>query len=177
MLRISKLTDYAVVLTTELANRPAADSVSVSQLALVSGIPDPTVSKVLKLLAQGGVLCSTRGAHGGYRLARPAKDISIAAVIAAIEGPIAITECSSDEELGSCAHEGSCEVRSHWQSINAVIEKALAELSLEEMARRPAQQLVQLELSGARGHLAPRSDAAPRVVDPLASHRVQRNPS
>ena len=91
----------------------------------------PTASKVLKLLAGAGLLESYRGANGGYRVSRQSSEISVAEVIAAIEGPIAMTECSVEE--GLCSQEESCELRGNWQRISVAVARALQEVSLAEM--------------------------------------------
>ena len=142
MLRISKLTDYAVVLTTQLADGSAQDVTPVRELAELSAIPEPTASKVLKALARAGVVDSVRGAHGGYRLARAASEITVAEVIEAIEGPIAVTECV-DADSG-CTLEEHCGVRANWQRINAAVHTALQAISLADMARPDAARLIQL---------------------------------
>ena len=143
MLRISKLTDYAVVLATQLADESLAGQVaSVRALAETTGIPEPTASKVLKALGRAGVVESLRGANGGYRLTREPSAISIAEVIVAIEGPIAVTECV-DEATG-CTHEDHCGVRANWQRINAALEGALEGISVAEMARPDAPRLFQI---------------------------------
>lgn len=177
MLRISKLTDYAVALCTHLARceagpgaargaPPAADlhapDAPASPLALVgvgergsengyepahepghenvralaaaTGVPEPTVRKVLKTLVRAGIVCSVRGTHGGYALARPAGEISVAEVVIAVEGPIAVTECASEATAGACDLEGRCNVQGPWQRISAAIRDALVNLSLAEMA-------------------------------------------
>lgn len=133
MLRISKLTDYGVVLATHLAtlSRP----LSVRELAEDTAIPAPTVSKVLKALARAGVVASLRGAHGGYALSRAPHAIPIAEVITALEGPIAVTECTDDRADASCSHETHCGVRANWQRINAAVASALGAISLADMAQ------------------------------------------
>lgn len=155
MLRISKLTDYAVVLTTWLAGRGPRERQSVRDLAAVTGIHQPTVGKILKHLARHGIVESQRGARGGYRLAARPEEIPVAAIIEALEGPIAVTECASEETAGSCEYEGRCEVQANWQQINAVVGRALASVSLADMAR-PAgpTKLVPLARVGA-GAAAP----------------------
>lgn len=130
MLRISRLTDYAVVLASRLALAETAEAVS--DLARVTEIPAPTVSKVLKLLMKGGVVQSTRGANGGYMLSRPADRITVADIVTSIEGPIAVTECVEDN---ACEHEGHCGVRGNWQRINVAVQNAIAGITLAEMAR------------------------------------------
>ncbi len=144
MLRISKLTDYAIVVSTHLGT--LAGAIAVSDLASATRIPQPTVSKVLKALARAGVVVSHRGAHGGYRLARPAVEITVAEIIGALEGPISVTECAdSPDQL--CEHEPSCEVRANWQRINVAVQRALAGITLSDMARTEPQALVRLARS------------------------------
>jgi FeS assembly SUF system regulator len=138
MLRISKLTDYATVLLAELARRPA-DCVSASLLAEATGLETPTVSKVLKTLGKGGVVDSLRGVNGGYRLARDADQISVAAIVRAMEGPIALTECAL--EPGLCSHEAHCHLRGHWRQIGATVEAALDRLSLADLTASEGERI------------------------------------
>ncbi|TQF85641.1 SUF system Fe-S cluster assembly regulator [Elioraea sp. Yellowstone] len=133
MFRLSKLSDYAVVLLSELGRANEGAVRNASGLAAATGIAEPTVAKVLKLLAGGGLVTSQRGAHGGYRLARPLAAIPIADVIAAIEGPIALTACV-DGHVGACEVECSCPVRGRWDPVNAAIRHALSEITLADMA-------------------------------------------
>lgn len=132
MLRISKLTDYGTVLLAHLAaNR---DNVcSAADVAAATGIALPTVSKLLKSLAKSGLVTSTRGANGGYELARSPREISAADVIDALEGPVSITECSSIDSL--CEHEGVCSVGGAWQRINVAIRRALNDVTLSDLLR------------------------------------------
>ncbi len=130
MLRISKLTDYAILVMVELARDGEMSSAHL--VAERVHVEVPTASKVLKLLAGAGLLESYRGANGGYRVTRQAADISVAEVIAAIEGPIAMTECSIEE--GLCSQEDNCELRGNWQRISVAVSRALQEVSLAEMA-------------------------------------------
>ncbi len=130
MIRLSKLSDYAIVALCELARSPGALSACV--LARRSGVPEPTVAKLMKVLARGGIVTSQRGIAGGYGLARPAHDISVADVIAAVEGPIALTDCV--EGNSGCEAEQSCSVRGNWNRINDAIRDALEAVSLAEMA-------------------------------------------
>ncbi len=133
MLRISKLTDYGVVLSTHLAG--LTEPKSVRELAVETGLPEPTVSKVLKTLSKAQVVTSRRGVHGGYSLSRPPHEISIVEVITALEGPIAVTECTDESDDASCAHETHCSVRGNWQRINDAVLTALRAITLDEMAR------------------------------------------
>lgn len=130
MLRISKLTDYAILIMVELTRD--GEMLSAHALAERIHVEIPTASKVLKLLAGDGLLESYRGANGGYRVSRQAGNISVAEVIAAIEGPIAMTECSVEE--GLCSQEDSCELRGNWQRISLAVAGALQEVSLAEMS-------------------------------------------
>ena len=141
------MTDYAVVLATHLA--AAEGPHAARDLALHTQIPEPTASKVLKKLARAGVVVSQRGAKGGYALARPAAQVGIHEVIEAIEGPIAVTECSDDSADSSCEYETNCEVRANWQRINLAVQSALADISLADMAVPGAAELVSLSLSSA----------------------------
>ncbi len=134
MLKLSKLADYATVLMTFIA-RDAGHVHSGLELAERSGLPPPTVAKLLKTLARGGLLQSLRGAHGGYRLARPAARISVADIIAALEGPIAVTECTSHP--GGCTLESECSTRANWRLINVAIRQALEAVTLAQMAAPP----------------------------------------
>lgn len=130
MLRVTRLTDYATVVLTVLAARPDA-VLSASELAERAGLEVPTVSKLLKPLAQAGLVEGFRGAHGGYRLARPAASISLVEIVEAMEGPLAMTECSLDH--GECGISDQCGVRGNWRRINDVVAAALRGVSLAQM--------------------------------------------
>ena len=132
MLRISKLTDYGTVLLAHLAAHEARVC-SAAEVADATGIALPTVSKLLKTLARSGLVVSTRGANGGYRLARGAGEISAADIIDALEGPVSITECSADDSL--CEHEDVCSVGGAWQRINIAIRRALGDVKLSDLQR------------------------------------------
>jgi hypothetical protein len=131
MLRISKMTDYATVLLAALARDKAA-RLSAGELAARTHIAAPTVAKVLKLLHRGGLVRSTRGLHGGYTLARPAAAISAAAILDALEGPVAVTDCSAAE--GQCQIETTCGVGRAWQRVNLAIRRSLYDVSLAQLA-------------------------------------------
>ena len=132
MLRISKMTDYAIMVMVELyASR--GEVMTAHALAERSRLELPTVSKVLKLLVKTNLVYSYRGSNGGYCLERMAQDISVAEIIAAIEGPIAMTECSVEE--GLCAQEAICSLRGNWQRISVAVAEAMAGVSLAEMAQ------------------------------------------
>jgi FeS assembly SUF system regulator len=136
MLRLSKLTDYAVVVLIQLAESERQQGEDVVQtapgIAGATGVPEPTVAKVLKALTSGGLLHSQRGARGGYRLARPLAGISISDVIAAIDGPIALTACV-DGGAGGCDVEAMCAVKGRWDLVNDAIRCALSQITLAEM--------------------------------------------
>lgn len=136
MFRLSKLADYATVLMACLSEDPAAQ-LSAQVLAERTRLEGPTVSKLLKQLAQADLVLSTRGASGGYRLARSANAISIADIIAAIEGPLGMTECSIHS--GLCGRENYCTVSSNLRKISAAVEGALRAVSLADMAAPPRQ--------------------------------------
>jgi FeS assembly SUF system regulator len=130
MLRIAKLTDYATVVLAALAERPETHA-SAAELAARARLEPTTVSKVLKTLAQAGLVESRRGAAGGYRLGRAPAEISVADVIIAMEGPIGLTECQL--HAGLCHHEAHCGVRGNWQKIGLAIETALRNVSLVDL--------------------------------------------
>ncbi len=133
MIRITKTTDYGIVLMTHLAAEPER-IFNAPELAAEAQLPLPMVSKILKTLAREGLLVSHRGVNGGYALARGPEEIPVAAIISALEGPIAITECI-DDTPGECVQEAICPLRSNWQLINAAIRTALDGIRLAQMAR------------------------------------------
>lgn len=131
MLKLGKLTDYATVLLAAMAAQP--DSVHAALgLANRTQVAQPTVSKLLKQLQKGGLVVSTRGAHGGYTLARSPATITVADVIAALEGPIAVTTCAVHD--GDCAIEVGCAARAPFRLINVAIRQALEAVTLADMA-------------------------------------------
>ena len=130
MLRLSKLTDYAVVVLVRLSD---VEGVQTSPgLAAATGIPEPTVAKVLKTLAASDMVSSQRGARGGYRLNRDLSAIPIAAVIAAMDGPIALTACVEGSGTG-CEAQGLCPMRGRWDPVNDAIQSALSSITLADM--------------------------------------------
>ena len=131
MLRISKLTDYAILVLVE-ETRAKDKVLSAQTLAERAHVELPTASKVLKLLTRAGLLRSRRGANGGYQAIAASTDISVASIIAAIEGPIAMTECSV--EPGLCSQEEHCSLQGNWQRISVAVADALENVSLAEMA-------------------------------------------
>ncbi|MDH3286053.1 MAG: SUF system Fe-S cluster assembly regulator [Acidobacteriota bacterium] len=133
MLRITKQSDYGIVLMTHFAADAARSVHNARDLAAAAGLPLPTVSKILKALARADLLASHRGVKGGYRLARDPEEISVAEIITALEGPIAMTECL-DHDAADCDIEHRCPARTNWQRINHVVREALDAVSLSEMA-------------------------------------------
>jgi FeS assembly SUF system regulator len=134
MIRITKLTDYGIVLLARFARDPDARTHNVRDLAAETHLPQPTVGKLLKMLARSGLLVSQRGVKGGYALARQPDEITISQIISALDGPIAITDCSADPG-GKCELERLCAVRTNWQRINVAIRDAMEHLTLADMSR------------------------------------------
>ena len=150
MLRLSKLTDYGTVVLAFMAGEPdavhaAADVAAATRVAL------PTVSKLLKVFARAGLVTSFRGAHGGYSLARPADSITAVEIIDAIEGPVAITQCSLDHS--HCGIESVCGVGHNWQRISLVIREALKTVTLAQLARPAISELARVDMNTLRGTL------------------------
>jgi FeS assembly SUF system regulator len=137
MMKLSRISDYGIVLMTLIANRDDdAAPHNAREVAAQAELPLPVVSKILKSLAREGLLVSHRGAKGGYSLARPPQEISAAEMIAALDGPIGLTECTVHP--GQCVQEASCHVREPWQRINDVVRRALTSVTLADLARPAA---------------------------------------
>jgi FeS assembly SUF system regulator len=134
MIRITRMTDYGIVLLTYFARSPEEALHSARDLAREAHLPLPTVNKVLKTLTRHGLLESHRGVKGGYTLSRRPEEISVAEIITATEGPVAMTECTVDTP-GACDHESECPVSDNWQRINQAIQEALGGITLAEMTR------------------------------------------
>lgn len=132
MLRIAKYTDYATLLLTQLAKSPDRQ-VSAQQLAKETGLPSPTVARLLKLLTRAGLVSGQRGTAGGYKLSKSTRQISIAEVITAIEGPCALTDCALAD--GNCELETSCATKANWRTINRAVAAVLGAVSLADMTR------------------------------------------
>lgn len=132
MIRISRLTDYGIVLMSHIAAHPD-ETHNAAEIALAARLPVPTVSKLLRQLAHEGLLTSHRGVKGGYNLAHRPEEISVATIIRVLEGPIALTACVT-ELPGECEHESQCPVRGHWNRINHAVREALDGISLSDMA-------------------------------------------
>ena len=137
MFRLSKTTDYGIVLMAQLATSdPANSSQNARELAEVSDLPVPMVSKVLKALTREGLLVSQRGSKGGYSLARLPEELTVSEMIRVLEGPVALTDCAIGPSL--CEHETMCAVREPWQVISRVVEAALSDVTLADLVGRPA---------------------------------------
>jgi len=136
VLRISKITDYGIVLLTELARSGAGEPHAARELAEGVELPLPVVSKTLKALTRRGLLVSHRGAKGGFSLAREPERIAVSEVIDALEGPVGLTECTI--AAGECQREAICGVREPWQHINGVVVQALRQVTLADLIAPPA---------------------------------------
>ena len=146
-MRLTSLADYAVVVMAAAARRPAGERLSAGLLAEETGVPVPTAQKLMGRLAGAGLLESARGTGGGFRLARPAGGISLADIIEAVEGPIAMTNCITGS-IHDCALEGSCRVKPHLAAVNGAVRGALAAVSLAQLSCSPAEAGAQNQAPG-----------------------------
>ncbi len=133
MLRITRQTDYGIVLLSLMAQSEGKQFTARS-LAAATGLPLPMVGKILSGLSRAGVLASQRGNRGGYHLARSAENLSVAEVLTALEGPIGLTACTVADHA-ACEQEATCSVQGVWSRISRVIEEALGAVSLAEVSR------------------------------------------
>lgn len=133
-MRLSNLADYAVVLMSAAARQCGSVALSAGMLAEQTGIPGPTAQKLVSGLARAGLLVASRGSGGGIRLARPAAAISMADIIEAVEGPIALTACC-DEGRHDCGFEGACQVQPHLGVVNGAVRAALDGISLASLVK------------------------------------------
>jgi FeS assembly SUF system regulator len=134
MIRLGKLTDYALLLMCQIARAPFGKTHNAREVAGECRLPLPTVSKLLRILLQSGLLVSHRGIKGGYILAREPESIAITEIIAALEGPFALTECGS-EDAGLCELESSCPVKDNQRIISHAIRAALGRVVLADLTR------------------------------------------
>ena len=151
MIRLTNLADYAVVLMSRMAMAP--DTLhNATDLAKEGMVPPPTASKILNALGRAGLLTSQRGLKGGFQLAKSSAEITVADIIEAMDGPIALTHCI-ETAPGDCCHESICGMRPHWQLINQAVKGALSDISLAEIATpSPLADLMQdAGLSAAAG--------------------------
>jgi FeS assembly SUF system regulator len=137
MLRLGRLTDYAVTLLSHMGFEKEGTLWAASNLAEKSGLPMPTAAKVLKLLAKGKLISAQRGATGGYKLARRTKDISIAEIIEVMDGPIALTDCAHGSAHENCKIQSLCPMSVGWNKVNVAVRGALENVSLAEMFEVP----------------------------------------
>jgi len=132
-MRLSSLADYAVVIMAAASRHCGGARVSAGQLSEETGLPAPTVQKLVSKLSAAGLLRSSRGVGGGLRLARPAAAITLADIVEAVEGPIVLTSCV-DEGKHDCTLEDACAVRPHWTGVNEALRGALANVPLTQLA-------------------------------------------
>ena len=133
-MRLTHLADYAVVMMTAAARRAAGARLSAAELAGETGVPLPTAQKLMGKLAGAGLLTSVRGAGGGFTLARDITDISLADIVEAVEGPIAMTACSGSDEASDCALDSRCRLKPHMNIVTRTVRTALAGITLEHLA-------------------------------------------
>jgi len=134
-MRLSNLADYAVITMRQAANHCGDGRVSAAELASETGLPVPTVQRLVSKLTSAGLLRSVRGAHGGLQLGRPAAAITVADIVEAVEGPIALTACLDN---GECDYETGCSMKPHWPIINDALRDALANISIDQLRDPPA---------------------------------------
>jgi FeS assembly SUF system regulator len=133
LIRLTSLADYAVVIMSAAARHVPQTRLTAALIAGETGVPLPTAAKLLGLLARAGLLESLRGQAGGFRLARGAEGISLAEIIEAVDGPIAMTSCV-EHGRNDCGLDGTCRVRAHWPLVNGAVRGALAAVSLGALA-------------------------------------------
>jgi len=131
MFRLSKITDYGIVILAHLAKGDSCATHNAREVAADVDLPFPVVGKILKSLARRGMLQSHRGSKGGYALLRHPAEITVADMVSALEGPVALTECNVGPQL--CQHENTCAIRDPWHVINRVVEVALSKITLADL--------------------------------------------
>ncbi len=143
MIIVSKMADYAVVLAVHLGHLggnlggAGAAQASTADLSEATKLSTATVAKVLKALGRAGLVTAARGSGGGYRLARQPRDVTVADVIAAIDGPLAMTECTGDSDHESCTHLSYCATKPHWARVTLAVQAALGAVTLADMMAPP----------------------------------------
>lgn len=162
MLKLSKMADYGTVVLTAMIADPER-SRSANEIAATIKVPLPTVSKILKMLGHGGLVSSLRGVKGGYRLARPANQISLVDIIHAMDGPIGVTECSVTP--GLCTQEAGCAVRANWLRINQAVLGVLQAITLDQMLA-PVPQAVDAAAIGVNPKSKPARSARNTTQEP-----------
>ena len=136
-MRLTSFADYAVVILAAAARHPAGERLTAAAIAGETGVPLPTAQKLMGRLASAGLLASARGTGGGFVLARAADGISLADIIEAVEGPIAMASCV-EGAANDCALEGSCAVRPHMGVVNLAVRGALQNVSLASLSETGA---------------------------------------
>ncbi len=136
-MRLTHLADYAVVMMAAAARREESTRLSAAELAQETGVPLPTAQKLMGRLASAGLLTSVRGAGGGFTLARPVAEISLADIIEAVEGPIAMTQCTGSDEASDCALDAHCRLKPHMNIVSNAVRGALGAVSLQSLASNP----------------------------------------
>lgn len=155
-MRLSSLADYAIVVMSAAARASDDARLSATDIAVQTGVPLPTAQKLLGRLAAAGLLASARGTGGGFALARSADSISLADIVEAVEGPIAMTACVEEgADRHDCVLESSCRVRPHWGAVNGAIRGALAGVSLNSLSREAAPSPFVPNEVAAHAHTAP----------------------
>jgi FeS assembly SUF system regulator len=134
-MRLTHLADYAVVMMTAAARREPSARLSAAELATETGVPLPTAQKLMGKLAAAGLLTSARGSGGGFTPARGITDISLADIVEAVEGPIAMTQCAGSDETSDCALDAHCRVKPHMGIVGAKVRGALHAVTLQELAQ------------------------------------------
>lgn len=137
MIRLSRMTDYGVVVMSQMSQQP--DMTTAPELAQATGLPIPTVSKLLKQLTKSGLVASHRGVNGGYSIARKLEDINAMEIIEALDGPVALTDCVDGAE-DMCNVQSLCPLRGGWDKVNAAVRDALTEVTLAELC--PPQNFI-----------------------------------
>ena len=163
MFRISRLTDYGIVVMAHLAECRDDDSHNARELAEDTQLPAPVVSKILKSLTRAGLLVSQRGSKGGYSLARNPDEIPVVEMITALEGPVGITECTI--QPGACAQESSCQVRDPWHRINGAVHAALEKITLADLAKPMDSESPFVPLTGIDGGAAGHTKLATKALE------------
>ena len=134
-MRLTHLADYAVVILSAAARRPSGERLSAAVLATETGVPLPTAQKLMGRLAAAGLLNSSRGPQGGFTLARCPTSISLADIVEAVEGTIAMTQCGGSEEVSDCALDAHCRVKPHMGLVGTAVRGALDAVTLQQLAR------------------------------------------
>lgn len=132
MLKISKMADYGTIILTAMVDESVRTR-SAAEIAELTGLPLPSVGKILKKFVSKGLVLSLRGSKGGYKLSRAPETITTAQILEAIDGPLGMTECSSNP--GRCGHESACRVRANWQMVSRTMRQALEQITLSQIAQ------------------------------------------